>query len=100
MEGRLQHMESHTFPCSAHSRAQGRVWVRTAHSGGEGITVPELMGSRDGRERTRPGIPTPSPDRGRQRPSWALGRTEYTWEDVTFLGTGSLFNLVAGQRLK
>lgn len=76
------------------------VWVRTAHSRGEGITVPELMGSQDGRERTRPGVPTPSPDGGRQRPSWAPGRTEYTWEDVTFSGTGSLFNLVAGQRLK
>lgn len=27
MEGRLQHTESHTLPCSAHSRAQGCVCV-------------------------------------------------------------------------
>lgn len=33
-------------------------------------------------------------------PSWAPGRTEYTRENITFLGTGSLSNFVAGQRRK
>ena len=62
MGGRLQHTESHPPALLCPLSSSGMclcVWVRTAHSGGEGITVPELMGSRDGRERTRPGVPTP-----------------------------------------
>ena len=44
------------------------VWVRAAHLRGEAIVVPKPAASCDGRERTRPGLPTRNPDGGRQRP--------------------------------
>lgn len=38
---------------------------------------------------------------GQAEPSWAPETGQnHTWEDVTFSGTGSLFNLVAGQGSK
>lgn len=45
-------------------------------------------------------FPLPSLDRGRQRPLLGSGQKEYTRENITFLGTGSLSNFVAGQRCK
>ena len=102
MGGPLQHTESHTPPPALPTLELRDVSVclgenRSLWRGGNHRAHGELGWQREDQTRRSHSQVWIGAGRG---PSWAPGRKEYTRENITFLGTGSLSNFVAGQRCK